>query len=131
MLAGACLMVAGAGLFVFARLRLAPWLLIAGAVAFTAMQAMQSYGGGNQTIKRLRRIVATSDAFFILAGLLMLEDTLLVIYRIFLNAFETGHTYYLTWVHNKWVLALLIAALLQLYATQRISRELGKESGRK
>ena len=35
---------------------------------------------------------------------------------------------HLQYVHNNWVIILLIAAILQLYSTHRIDRELNKEA---
>jgi len=35
---------------------------------------------------------------------------------------------YIEYVYNKWVITLLIAAILQLYSTHRISQELDKEA---
>ena len=35
---------------------------------------------------------------------------------------------YLQYVRNNWVVTLLVAAILQLYSTHRISRELDKEA---
>ena len=61
MLAGACLMVVGAGLLVFGVFVHAPWIFLAGALAFACMQAQQAYHGTNLTIKRLRRIMLMGD----------------------------------------------------------------------
>jgi hypothetical protein len=35
---------------------------------------------------------------------------------------------YIKYVHNNWVVALLLAAILQLYASHRIANELEKEA---
>ena len=39
----------------------------------------------------------------------------------------TGYMDYIQYVYNKWVLLLLIAALLEIYTTHRIGNELKKE----
>jgi len=44
------------------------------------------------------------------------------------NVFHLSHISYLQYVYNKWVVTLLIAAILQLYTTHRISQELEKEA---
>jgi hypothetical protein len=44
------------------------------------------------------------------------------------NVFHLDHLTYLQYVYNKWVITLLIAAILQLYTTHRISHELEKEA---
>jgi hypothetical protein len=44
------------------------------------------------------------------------------------NVFGLSQIDYITYIYNKWVLTLLIAAILQLYATHRIDSELAKEA---
>ena len=39
-----------------------------------------------------------------------------------------GYNAYLTYIHNNWVVLLLVAAMLELYSTHRISNELDKEA---
>ena len=40
---------------------------------------------------------------------------------------EGGYISYITYIYNKWVIALLIAAVLEVYTTHRLSHELEKE----
>ncbi len=134
--AGGLMMVAGIGLYVFGVLPGAVSIMfLAGSVLFAVIQAMQRYEGGSVTIRRLRKIMIAADAAFVVAGLLMVEDAWLVIYRqIGLGSAQTFsiETYqkYMQYVHNNWVVALLIAVILELYSMNRISYELKKENGK-
>ena len=47
-------------------------------------------------------------------------------YRFIMPAFN-DYTTYLEYVYNKWVLLLLVAAILEMYTMHRISSELKKE----
>lgn len=119
LLAGALLMVVGAG----ASVLLLPWaayVYAPGALLFASMQMLQRYEGTSFTIRRLRRMMLLSDVLFLLAGLLMLANKS--------NFFGLDLLLYIKYVHNNWVIVLLIAAVLQLYSTHRISHELEKES---
>ena len=44
------------------------------------------------------------------------------------NALGLSQIDYLQYIYNKWVVLLLIAALLQIYVTHRIDHELNKEA---
>lgn len=127
MLAGALLMVIGAGVYVFTAAAVAAWLFAAGAVAFASMQLRQTYDGRNTAIRRLRKIMSVADALFILSAALMLENTYHVLLPLFLQYIDNGYYAYLTYVHNNWVVLLLVAAILEIYTTHRISGELKKE----
>ena len=127
MVLGAFLMVAGAGIYVFSAHAVAAWLFAAGAVAFAAMQLKQTYNGRNTAIRRLRKIMSVSDAMFILAAALMLENTYNTLLPLFVKYIPDGYYHYLTYIHNNWVVVLLIAAILEIYTTHRISSELRKE----
>ena len=118
-LVGALLMVVGAGASVLAW-KLAPYVFAVGAIAFTSMQLLQRYEGTNFVIRRLRRMLILSDFLFLISALLMFANMG--------NVFGLGQIDYITYIYNKWVLTLLVAALLQLYATHRIDRELVKEA---
>ncbi|MBR2238276.1 MAG: hypothetical protein IJ887_10445 [Prevotella sp.] len=113
---GAVLMVIGAGTSLL-RWDAAPWLFAAGALAYTTMQMQQTYEGRNFTVRRLRRIMAFSDFLLLLTAVLM-----------FISRWpQLGGLDWLTYVnyvHNNWVVTLLIAAILQLYTTYRIDNEL-------
>lgn len=99
---------------------------VIGSIAFAMMQLQQSYEGKSITIKRLRRIMVIGDIAFILAGLLMFENN----FRLIFTYMATSIDGYNNWVHyfyNNWVVLLLIAAILEMYTTHRISFELKKE----
>jgi len=90
-----------------------------GAIAFVIMQIIQTYHGTNITIHRLKSIQIIADILFIIAGLLMLQD----VYALIPIPWEI----YVQYVHNNWVVVLLIAAIIQLYTTHRIQNEIEKE----
>lgn len=114
--AGAVLMLLGAALSVL-RWEGAPWMFAAGAVAFTSMQMLQRYEGRNFTIRRLRRIVILSDFLLLLTAMLMFVSR-------WPQLGGLDWLTYVNYVHNNWVVTLLIAAILQLYTTYRIDSEL-------
>ena len=118
-LIGALLMVVGAGTSVLAW-KAAPYIFSVGTLCFVSMQFLQRYEGTNIVIRRLRRIMLLSDFLFLLSALLMIASTG--------NFLGLDHITYIEYVYNKWVITLLIAAVLQLYSTHRISYELGKEA---
>ena len=118
-LCGALLMVVGAGLSLLQWVG-APYVYAIGAMGFASMQMLQRYDGKNVTIRRLRRIMLFSDILFLVAAILMFagQD----------NPLGIDHITYVMYVYQKWVIVLLIAAILQLYVTHRISNELEKEA---
>ena len=118
-LLGALLMVIGAGTSVLAW-GSAPYVFSVGALGFASMQMLQRYEGSNFVIRRLRRIQLVSDVFFLLSGLLMIANKG--------NFLGLSYITYIEYVYNKWVITLLIAALLQPYSTHRIGVELEKEA---
>lgn len=118
-LLGALLMAAGAGLTLLGWVG-APYVYSLGAIAFVPMQLLQRYEGQSFVIRRLRRIMIVSDVFFLLAGLLMFANQG--------NFLGLDHIIYIEYVYNKWVVVLLVAAVLQLYSTHRIDQELKKEA---
>jgi hypothetical protein len=119
LLIGGLLMVVGAGGSMFLQ-SWAACIFAPGALLFAAMQMRQSYDGNNFTIRRLRRIQLTSDVLFLLAGLLMLANQS--------NFFGINLLLYIKYVHNNWIVVLLVAAILQLYASHRINNELEKDA---
>lgn len=126
-LLGGVLMVVGAGCYAFRfiypkMLLYTCWVFLVGTVLFSVIQAMQLYEGKSFVIHRLKRIQAMADICFILSGISMV-DTVYAFARNWFSNYET----YITYFKNNWVLLLLIAALLELYTTHRISRELEKE----
>lgn len=128
LLAGALLMVVGVVMYVFRVVSFAAWLFAAGTVAFAVMQLMQTYTGDNFTVRRLRRILDIGDILFILSGLLMLENSYHWLLPLFCSWWKDGYYHYLNYIHNNWVVLLLVAAMLELYCTHRIANEMGKEA---
>ena len=112
-------MAIGAGTSILAW-KAAPYVFAVGAIAFVSMQFLQRYEGANMVIRRLRRIQLFSDVFFLLSAALMIANTS--------NFLGLDYFTYIEYVYNKWVITLLIAAILQLYSTHRISHELEKEA---
>ena len=126
-LLGGLFMTVGAGGYAFLICQsVSSVLFIVGAVAFASMQMMQSYDGNNIAVRRLRRIMTLADVFFIIAGLLAFEEN----HGWIRNMLGKNGSTYITFVvmtQGKWVVILLIAAILELYTTHRISHELDKE----
>jgi len=118
-LLGALLMVVGAGTSMLGW-ESAPYIFSIGALGFASMQMLQRYEGSNFVIRRLRRIQLVSDVFFLISGLLMIANKG--------NFFGISYITYIEYVYNKWVITLLIAAILQLYSTHRLGSELEKEA---
>lgn len=127
MLLGAIFMVAGAAMYVFGEHIAAPCVFVPGTLMFSAMQYLQKYTGTDVTLRRLRRIMLTGAALFVVAALFMMENSYHVLYPIFLDSGIDGYNAYLKYVHNNWVVILLAASILQLYSAQRISAELKKK----
>lgn len=120
-------MVVAVGLFVFGIVpQWASLVMLAGALLFASMQALQHYEGRSITIRRLRRIMLAADACFVLSGLLMAEQMWRVIFS-FTATTVGGYTTYMQLVWNNWVVTLLIGAILEMYTMHRISQELRKE----
>lgn len=117
-LIGGLMMVIGAGTSLLAW-TWAPYIYAVGSVCFTAMQMLQRYEGANFTIRRLRRMMLISDVLFLLAALLMFANMG--------NFMHLSQVDYIQYIYNKWVIVLLIAAILQLYSIHRIDHELEKE----
>lgn len=123
---GATLMVAGTGSVVFDFMPQVTTVVFAiGAVMFVAMQVQNVYTGTNIVIKRLRRIMLFADACFIIAALLLLENAFRFVFPLFQGSVE-GYNNYVRYINNNWVVALLIAAILEMYTTHRIESEIKK-----
>ena len=97
-----------------------PYVFAVGAICFASMQLLQRYEGTDFTIRRLRRIMVISDLLFLFAALLMFASQD--------NPLKLDQITYVQYVYQKWVVVLLIAAILQLYSFHRISTELEKEA---
>lgn len=120
---GGMLMVIGAGCFAFMwQQQVVCWLFLAGASMFTLMQSMQTYEGSNFVIRRLKRIQAVANIFFMLAGILMVDTA----YMFFRPLFNSSIAY-IDFLYNKWVVLLLIAAFLEIYTMHRIDSEMKKD----
>jgi len=118
-LLGGLLMVVGAGAYVLLQ-PWAPTVFCVGCILFVAMQLRQKYSGSNVAIRRLRRMLMLSDVFFLAAGFLMVANQN--------NFLGLDQLTYIKYVRNNWVVVLLVAAILQLYAGHRIANELEKEA---
>ena len=118
-LLGGLLMVVGAGISLL-KFSIAPYIYGLGAIGFASMQMLQRYEGTSITIRRLRRIMLLSDALFLVTGILMFASLR--------NSFGLSQITYVQYNYNKWIGTLLLAAVLQLYATHRIDSELNKEA---
>lgn len=118
LLSGGLLMVIGSGASIFLQ-SWAPYVFAPGALLFAAIQMRQTYEGKNITIRRLRRIMLISDVLFLLAALMMFANQA--------NFLRLDFLLYIKYVHNNWIILLLVAAILQLYTSHRIAHELEKE----
>ena len=114
---GAVMMVIGSGANLFAQ-SWAPYVFAMGTIGFVLMQLKQKYDGDNVAIKRLRRMVIISDVCLLLAAVMMFANMD--------NLFRLDAITYIKYVHNNWVVVLMVAAMLQLYTSHRISKEILK-----
>lgn len=134
--AGALMMVLGVGGVIFGGgagvtfVRISTILFAVGAVTFALMQMTQTYNGNDMTLRRLRQIMIIGDVCFILAALLMVESNFRIIYPYVANTID-GYNGWVHYVYNNWVVALLIAAILEMYTTHRIAAELKKREERR
>lgn len=125
MAVGAFMMVVGVGCFVFSVLpQVFSVVFFIGAVAFASIQMIQASSDGSDdiTLRRLKRIMMIGDICFIVAGLLMLENAYMVLYKVL------PLDVWLRYCWNNWVIVLLVAAILEIYTSHRISYELKKNN---
>lgn len=115
---GAVMMVIGSGANLFAQ-SWAPYVFAMGTIGFVLMQLKQKYDGDNVAIKRLWRMVIISDVCLLLAAVMMFANMD--------NLFRLDAITYIKYVHNNWVVVLMVAAMLQLYTSHRISKEILKD----
>lgn len=121
---GGALMVIGAGCFAFMWQQQAVcWVFLLGTVLFSVMQMMQTYDGTALTIKRLKHIQGLADVLFVVAGILMVDTA----WGFFRPLFSDVFTYF-NYVYNKWVVVLLIAAVVEVYTMHRLDHELSKKN---
>jgi len=122
-LLGGVMMVVGVGCFVFMwQQPVVCWIFLMGAMLFSLMQFSQVYEGKSFVIRRLKRLMGLANLAFVLSGILMVDT----VYHFFQPLFSNQYDY-IQYVYNKWVVLLLIAAILEVYTTHRISSELKKE----
>ena len=126
-LLGGVLMVVGAASFALQvfmpnLVRVTSWLFLIGSVLFSVIQCMQTYEGKSLVISRLKRIQNLANIFFVLSGISMVDTE----YKFGARCFAAPDLYYVLF-YGKWMVLMLIAALLELYTTHRISHELKKE----
>lgn len=128
-LLGGAFMVIGVGCCV---LQVAPlvmcWLFLAGAVMFATMQLLQTYQGRELTIRRLKKIQNLSDILFIIAGIILADTVYATAGHSFFRSLFTNQETYISFLYNKWVVVLLIAAILEVYTVHRIDHELSKKN---
>jgi hypothetical protein len=122
-LVGGMLMVVGAGCFALMwKQQVVCWIYLAGALMFVTMQILQSYEGSDITIRRLKRIQNIANILFLLAGILMADNVFGFFRPLFSNVVD-----YINYLFNKWVVVLLVAAILEVYTVHRIDHELSKK----
>lgn len=122
-LVGGIMMVVSMGFYVFMLYRqIAGAVFLTGAVLFSVMQCMQTYSGTSITIRRLKSIMTMANLCFVLAGVLMIDTA-----NHFLRPMFSDQINYIQYVYNKWIILLMIAVVLEVYTTHRISYELKKE----
>ena len=126
---GGAMMVAGACSFAFMlNYSVACWVFAAGAAAFVWMQSSQGRADDSPAVVRLRKILGFAGFMFILTAVLMVDRELNFIYRVMEHLLGgPAYVHYVNYVYGKWVLTLLIGAILEMYAVTRISSELGKK----
>lgn len=128
-IAGGALMVIGVGCCV---LQVQPlvlcWVFLAGAAMFSTMQILQTYEGHELAVRRLKRIQNLADLLFVLAGIVLADTVYANAGHSFFRSFFTNQETYIMWCYNKWVVLLLIAAVLEVYTAHRIDHELSKKN---
>lgn len=128
-LTGGGLMVIGVGGCV---LNVAPtvlcWIYLLGAVLFATMQVSQVYEGKDIVVRRLKRLQNLSDLLFVLAGVILVDTVYAGVNHSFFRDFFSNQENYITYIYNKWVILLLVAAILEVYTAHRIDHELSKKN---
>ena len=126
---GGVLMVIGVGCFVFMVQQLVMcWVFLAGAVLFATMQLLQGYEGKELTVRRLKRIMNLADILFVVAGIVMADTAYANAGHSFFRELFANQETYISILYNKWVVLLLIAAILEVYTAHRIDHELSKKN---
>lgn len=128
-LAGGALMVIGVGCCVLQAVPLVMcWVFLLGAVMFATMQLLQVYEGRELTVRRLKKTQNLSDILFIVSGIILADTVYANAGHSFFRGFFTNQETYITFLYNKWVVLLLIAAILEVYTAHRIEHELSKKN---
>ncbi len=123
-LIGGLLMVIGVGCFVLMwQQPIVCWVYFVGASLFSSMQLMQTYEGNDPTIKRLKRLQSVAGLCFVLSGMLMADNAYMFFRPLFANVVD-----YINYVYNKWVVLLLVAAIIEVYTVHRLDHELRKKN---
>ena len=119
-LSGGLLMVVGAGCYCFLLWQqVMCWIFLFGACMFAIMQMMQTYEGKSPVIHRLKRIQNVANILFIFAGISMV-DTVYTFTEKWLGNPQLFYSIF----YGKWIMVMLVASILELYTTFRISHEM-------
>ena len=126
-LLGGVLMVVGAGCYAFGfiypkMLLYTCWVFLVGTVLFSVIQAMQLYEGKSFVIHRLKRIQNVANILFIFAGISMVDT----VYT-FTEKWLGNPQLFYSILYGKWIVVMLVASILELYTTFRISHEMKGE----
>lgn len=95
---------------------------------FATMQLLQVYEGRELTVRRLKKTQNLSDILFIVSGIILADTVYANAGHSFFRGFFTNQETYITFLYNKWVVLLLIAAILEVYTAHRIEHELSKKN---
>lgn len=99
-----------------------PWIFLSATVVYVVMQRMLNTKTDSFILRRLYAIQLLSGVCFIVAALLLIEQYNGFLLPLVVNEMNSYYNY-LRFVHNNWVVMMLVGALLQLYSTHRISNE--------
>lgn len=99
-----------------------PWIFLPATVVYVVMQRMLNTKTDSFILRRLYAIQLLSGVCFIVAALLLIEQYNGFLLPLVVNEMNSYYNY-LRFVHNNWVVMMLVGALLQLYSTHRISNE--------
>ena len=126
-LLGGVLMVVGACSFVLKQIypslvEITSWVFLLGTVLFSVIQSMQTYEGKSPAIHRLKRIQNVANILFVFAGISMV-DTVYTFTEKWLGNPQLFYSIF----YGKWIVVMLVAAILELYTTFRISHEMKGE----
>ena len=89
------------------------------ALVFSVIQSMQTYEGKSPVIHRLKRIQNVANILFIFAGISMV-DTVYTFTEKWLGNPQLFYSIF----YGKWIVVMLVASILELYTTFRISHEM-------